>query len=375
MPRGIGDVQRAHTALGTADEVIDQRRVLYRAIAEFASGGAQPGSEELDSPAVRGHLGAVAAGARYDPGRCLPLSELVTPEFVTDVAGNVVRLASSPTASVVLADALRRIGEELRRHDATAPPPELLTDADACAATVFGVLEDGARLAAAVAPGLVRDLLPHIGLFAVLAGDPGGRLGSASAREFPGLVVVPEPTSALEVAEAIVHEGAHQKFFDLAMTRAMIDDPDGCAPFCTPSWAPPGAPAWPLEQAFAAWHAYCCLAVFAARAEQHPGLDLHPDSLLPHASGRAVELGDWLLGQGGFLGRDAHRFLAEMTGRSPTRSHRSAGDRGWVSSLVEGRRPAAVHRCGDRSLVVLDGGVDALELYWFLTVELDQQLT
>ena len=45
--------------------------------------------------------------------------------------------------------------------------------------------------------------------------DPSGRLGSASAREFPGLVLFPEPQTALEVAEALIHEGAHQKFFDL----------------------------------------------------------------------------------------------------------------------------------------------------------------
>ncbi len=33
-------------------------------------------------------------------------------------------------------------------------------------------------------------------------------MGSATVREYPGLVVVPQPTPPLEVAEALVHEGA-----------------------------------------------------------------------------------------------------------------------------------------------------------------------
>ena len=373
-----GDVRRAHSSLGTTDAVVDQRRVLYAAIAELAAAdspdGGPLGTEELDNPAVRGYLGAFMSGHVPDgPIRCRPLSDLVEPAFGTTVAGHAVRLASSASAPTALAGALGRIGAELQRHDAGAPPPTLVTSADrATADSAFRLLVDGVRLAVDTAPDLALDLLPHIGLVAVLARDANGRLGSASAREFPGLIVIPEVRTALEIAEAVVHEGAHQKFFDLAMTRSMLADPHGGAPLFVPSWARSGAPGWPLEQAFAAWHAYCCLSAFAD-AVAGENFAAVPDSLLPVASRRAAELGDWLVEQGAYLGPDAHLLVEQMIDRSPVAGDVHADDRTWVSSLSEGRSRTVVHRCGATSLVVVAADVPAL--YWVSTEELDLVLS
>ena len=88
-------------------------------------------------------------------------------------------------------------------------------------AAVVHTLTSGIELAVSVAPELALDLLPHVALFAVVDSECSGQLGSASLREFPGLILLPEPRSSVEVAEALIHEGAHQKFFDLAMTRSV----------------------------------------------------------------------------------------------------------------------------------------------------------
>lgn len=127
---------------------------------------------------------------------------------------------------------------------------------------------------------------------------------SASSRYFPGLVVIAQPSTPFEVAEALVHEGAHEKFFDLAITRSFFDMNSDTVEEFAPSWS--GA-RWPMEQVFAAWHAYQCLAQFA-----ESGVSGGPDSLLPLARERSSELGSWLRAHEDYLLGDARWMLRKV---------------------------------------------------------------
>jgi hypothetical protein len=321
----------------------------------------------LDSPAVRGHLGAVLAGdTHFVTSRCRSIDELVDESCKTEIGGCVVRLASTASAREGLADAVLRIGGELQRYGADAPRATLVTTVDRPdMRTLFGQLVKGIELAVHLVPALALDLLPHVSLFAVLAQDTSGRLGSASAREFPGLILIPEPRSPLEVAEALIHEGAHQKFFELATTRALFGVHSDPTPLFSPSWAPTGAPSWPIEQTFAAWHAYCCLSVFR---ESLGTLSIHDDSLLPYAEQRRVEIGEWLLAHGHALGRDGHAFLDAVLDRRPAREGTDTPV-DVALSVIAADGSSLVRRVGERTLVVTRSS--PVELLWLRSEDLD----
>jgi hypothetical protein len=364
-----GDVRRAHERLGRADEIVGQRRTLYAFAVELGAEGrgapfADPGPDVLDNPMVRGHLGEVLGGrSALAPDRLQPITELVAPGFATEVAGYAVRLASTPAAAAALAGAVERIGEELERHGDEDSGLRVLTVEDPGAERAWTTLVAGVELAARVAPFLARDLLAHVSLFAVaVPTDSSARLGSASAREYPGLVLIPTPRSPLEVAEALVHEGAHQKLFDLCTTRAMLGPLSVTAPRFEPSWAADRVTDWPLEQALAAWHAYRCLDVFSRALETAGGgVQIHDDSLLPKAAARAREIGDWLRGRGPFLGPDAHILIAALDGVGPSEGSRDVEDPTALERAIGGAgsrlRPA-----GSRTLVARPGVPP--ELFW-----------
>jgi hypothetical protein len=172
------------------------------------------------------------------------------------------------------------------------------------------------------------------------------------------MILIPEPEHPIEAAEALLHEGAHQKFFDFATTRTLFGMTEG-AQF-TPSWAHASAPAWQIEQAFAAWHAYCCLTAFAHALPKNAILP--PHSLLPKAEIRAAELGSWLLRNGKALGPDGHAMLYQILGRAPEDhwpdEDVSLSNLGYALGGPEWMtRPA-----GDR--VLLARRADPPELYW-----------
>lgn len=354
MPRlSGGEIRRAHAVIGCADVVLAQRRTLYAAVIELMTGDARPLSADvLDNPVTRGHVGAVLGGlADFAPNACAPLSDLVGPGYEAVIGGTTVRVASSPAAPGNLRGAMLVVERELERCGDSDARLTLLTAGDRAALRhAADVLTDGVRLAVAVEPELALDLVPHVGLFAVLRQSSTGRLGSASVREYPGLIMVPEPRTVLEAAEAVVHEGAHQKFFDLAVTSALLGAERRAAPRFQPSWAPPGSPGWGLEQTFAAFHAYCCLAAFSLALVVRDEVDLHAGSLLPVAHDRAAELGDFLLAQGEYLGRDGHVLLRELLGREPEQPSRD--DPETDVRAVLGGDLALVKSCGRRALIV-----------------------
>jgi hypothetical protein len=363
MHLDAGEIRRVHEAFDPPTDLIEQRRAVYRIaihlLSDSSSGDAS--ADVLDNPLVRGRLGEALTGAANFGVDCLhPVDELVADGYSTEVDGFEVRLASAAVAALALRPVLRRVADELSRHGDESWTPTVLVTDDERTAKAWRTLVAGIRLAVQVAPDLARDLLPHVALFAVCAREASDRLGSASAREYPGLVLLPEPESALEVAEALIHEGVHQKFFDLALTKTIFGEGTRAAPRFRPSWAPPEAPDWPIEQAFAAFHAYVCLGVFGAAGRGTFGHELvrHPHSLLPAAEGRAAEIGEWLLDRGSFLGPHGHLLLERLLGRTPAEIPASQISR-LDRRLFEG---AEVAHCGSRTLIGRRG--DSVELYW-----------
>lgn len=373
MDRRLGPVA-AHAALAPRDRLIDERRDLYTLAAELAGPPAvvdRTAPSVVDNPVTRGAVGrALAGGGVLRADDFVATSELASPRFVVTLGSHRLAIVSRGAARTLLADAIvsiaRQAGVAAGQDEAT----RLLTEDDG--APFLGAaarIAAGIRLARTVAPELMADLLPHVAVVAVVT--TGGRLGSASSRCYPGLVVVPAPVSAMEVAEALVHEGAHQKFFDLAITRDVLRASAAEVPGHRPSWSPPNT-AWPLEQVLAAWHAYMCLRSFWSVMSRRHRRSVARGSLLPLATRRSAELGAVLLDAGEHLGVDGHRLLSLLVGRSPATSpppvssealadlERWAGD----DSLVY-RRSAD----GERAVAGRTG--DPPQLYWVSGAELD----
>jgi hypothetical protein len=352
-----GDVARAHALLGTAQEVLAQRRAVYQAPIELCAADRSVARDldVLDHPVSRGHLGEVISGSTdYDPSALCALSASGSPVVV---AGRPVRVASTASAAEVLRPALRRVTGELSQHGTGTSPLAVVTAADPTFAEGRDLFLDGVRLALRHMPVLTSDLLPHLSLVALLHRGTAVRLGSASAREFPGLILLPEPRSALEAAEALVHEGAHVTLFDLAITRSVFGPAQYAAPGFSPSWGSAGQRPWALEQTLAACHAYFCLAAFAdTLGDDDP--EPSESSLLPKAATRAQEIGAWLRSQAGFLGADGRALLGALLGVPPPAGDTSGGHTVEIGSGDEG----FVRRVGDRTLVAHRGR--PIRLYW-----------
>ncbi|MGI5126292.1 aKG-HExxH-type peptide beta-hydroxylase [Pseudonocardia sp. CA-107938] len=347
MPSRAAALVAAHRLFGTPADIVRDRRVLFRALATVVGSPLAAAADGvLDNPVVRGRLGAAFVDGG-PAGTGTDLAELVASGCAVDVAGWPVRVASTPSAPRLLEPALRGVREALRAHgDHDAGPLVVTGDR---VRSVLPIVLAGIRLAVDAVPELAGDLLQHLALVALTDRRRSGRLGSASERDHPGLIVLPEPESPAEVAEALVHEGTHLVFFDLGVTRELLADGHWTAPAFRPSWAAATAPAWPMEQTFAAWHAYTALAALA-----ESGIDPAPGSLLPRARERAAELGEQVLHCGRYLGRDGHLFVTTLLGRAP----RPAPAIGRASAAPV----LAVHRSGRRTLTVRAGHPP--ELVW-----------
>lgn len=285
-----------HAALSPASELVDDRRALYRLALEMYAPGFELSDNLLDHPIVR-----------YEIGRALAGHDGLDPVRLKEVAAMRVRdagiaVAADPSAADVLEAPLRIVAPAGTR-------PQPLTEADGERfEAVLAIVAEGVRLFRALAPAMADDLLAHVSMLAVMKKETSGGVVSASSRYVPGIVLIDEPSLPMEVAEALVHEGAHEKFFELAITKEFLDVTAEEAEYFQNSWS--GA-RWPLEQTFAAWHAYSCLAHFSLSvgAEQ-----LGADSLLPKAKSRAAEIGKWLLEHERDLQGDARWLLHALTG-------------------------------------------------------------
>lgn len=306
-----------HAAIAPAQALVDERRTLYRLAVRLFSPDAGLSDNLLDHPVVRYEIGRALAGkGELDQDRLHRAAVL----RVRDAG---LPLVADPHAAELIEAPLRIV----------APPgvsPRPLTEADGDRFEAAArVVSDGVRLLRRLAPETAEDLLAHVALVAVLDGETSGGVVSASSRYVPGIVLIDEPATPMEVAEALVHEGAHEKFFDLAITRQFLDTHAEDAEFFENSWS---HARWPLEQTFAAWHAYSCLAQFAEVAGDEPA---GPFSLLPRARERADEIGRWLLAHAEDLRPDARWLLGALTGAGigaePPRAGRGASMEHHVS--------------------------------------------
>ncbi len=311
------DIPALHATIAPSSALHEQRRVLYQLAADLldVDGPQVLERDVIDSPQTRRQIGDALAGrSKFSCSRLVAVSALAA----VDCTAHGLRVVSRPEANTLLADALDDIGAELERQQEPSTGPRLLTEGDGRRFTAaLAVLRDGVALARSGSPELVEDLLTHVALVGVLDPQRTGGLASASSRTFPGLVLVEGCRSSIDVAEALIHEGAHQKLFDLGITHDLLTiDSDRCAPF-HPPWTPADR-FWSLETTLAACHAYACLARFAQDAGVTTGMRMVGfGSLLPVANDRSEIIGQWLLDNGGYLGNDAHTLLAGLFGRRP----------------------------------------------------------
>lgn len=308
------DAVQAHAALAPAALVVEERRILFRFVTdlldpEIIRTGLRP--EALDDPLVRHRIGEALAGRITLRG-----DDLAPTAFRAVTAGPAtLRVSVDRVTNGRLADALPVLHPEIA--DGTRPL-RLLHRGDEHLEATLATLGSGVALARSVSRRLVDDLLPHVTLVAVI--EPGSAIVSASSRFFPGLVLLDEPATPLEVAEALVHEGAHQKLFDLAMTRSFLDALSDTAEEFRPSWS---TAQWPFEQTLAACHAYFCLAQFA---DDLPDMSsVHAFSLLPEARERFTEISRWLLAHEDGLRADARHLLHTLCG-APEPAHPASAE-------------------------------------------------
>ncbi|HVW40325.1 MAG TPA: HEXXH motif-containing putative peptide modification protein [Amycolatopsis sp.] len=316
------DATAVHNALAPTSTLIAERRALYQMAHDlFSRTAAALSDEQLDNPLFRYRIGEALAGRI--PFGASPHDDLAG--VATGLAAGPARLnlVSGADANHRLADAMRVIHAQT---GAAGAPPRVLTAADADFPAARAIAAAGLRTALDVSPRLVGDLLPHMSLLAILDPATSGGLVSASSRLFPGLILIDRPSCPYDVAEALVHEGAHQKFFDLAITHDFLGADLTHDRMFHPSWS--GA-SWPVEQVIAAFHAYACLAQFgedvAARGDT---AELGPTSLLTIAREREAEIGRWLLRSEDALEVDARWFL-----RSFLRVHTDSPPPAEISQL------------------------------------------
>lgn len=288
-----------HARLAPAEALVDERRALYRLAVDLFAPGAGMSDNLLDHPIVRYEIGKALAGhGGLDLARLHEVAEM----RIRDVG---VAVAADPRAAELLGDPLRIVAPQ-----DTAPQPLTEADGERFDAAVE-IVAKGVQLFRRLAPATADDLLPHVSMLAVLKGETSGGVVSASSRYVPGIVLIDEPATPIEVVEALVHEGAHEKFFELAITREFLDSHAEEVEEFENSWS---HARWPLEQTFAAWHAYSCLAQFAEACD---GEQLGPVSLLPKARERADEIGSWLIAHEDDLRQDARWLLRALAGESP----------------------------------------------------------
>lgn len=361
------DIPAIHAAIATPSALRRERRALYQFAIELLrpDSSQQPGPDVLDpdvldSPVARHQLGEALAGrVVLSEADLVPLGALSRP----DTAVEGIDVASRPVANTLLARALETVWAELGRQRAAAGPAALLTeDYGELFASALAVLRAGATLARTVSPELADDLFGHIALVGIVDPQRAGRLASASPRNFPGLVLLETP-SRLAAAEALMHEGAHQALFDLAITHDLLNAASDRGPSFHPPWRPEHR--WPIEQTLAACHTYCCLARFEQDLRTSGQTDVvGTDSLLPHARARSEILGQWLVDNGDYLGADAHTLLAALLGYAPRELPAVESSSSVLPADYTVDTELEVRRCGSASRVLVGRPSRPPELYW-----------
>ncbi|MGD9525985.1 aKG-HExxH-type peptide beta-hydroxylase [Pseudonocardia sp.] len=302
-----------HARLSTSSALLATRRDLYRAalgtitVCDALLDADAVGDDMLDNPLFR-HAVEVAITTGQ------PVEETVVARVNATRSGRAAVHAGPIDMPVVsTSDADLRFADVIDALHAgelgflTRSAPEAFNSA-------CKLLQEGLDLAVRIVPDLVLDLFPHVGLIAMLDGARGNSpVHSGSLREFPGLLLVSRPQSAVDAAEMLLHESAHARLYDMLICHhIMFAGNDGCGPF-KPPWRARGTE-WPLEQTLAALHAYAILSEFADAGGQSVVEQAGSSSLLPHASVRRNMIGKWVLDRLRHFGPDATDLVSGLVG-------------------------------------------------------------
>lgn len=202
-------------------------------------------------------------------------------------------------------------------------------------AQMYRALSAGAELLGTLLPKITPGLFLHVHTIAVVdvadikyrdSESRADLFESASIDTIPGTIFLSPNSlrSAWHAAEALLHEAAHTRFFDLILTRLMLRP--GYAPEHSPTirayWNPPvpwNPNDWPIDRALIAFHVYPHLALLFTAMHHYSeslfslyapaeGLDL--TTAARTACARARYLGDQLRCSGSqHLGPDSHRLI------------------------------------------------------------------
>ena len=362
------DIPAVHAAIAPVSTLLRDRRCLYQLSTELLRPSADVNLEDgvAENPIVRHRIGEALAGrASLKPTDLVPISDLVGDSDRLDAGVCELAVAWRRESNRLLAAALDGVGAELGRQHAASGPLRLITEAGGeRAAAALEVLRAGVALARSTSRELIDDLLPHIALVGIIDPPSAGRMASASSRSFPGLVLLECPRSSINAAEALVHEGAHQKLFELAITRDLLTVHSDESPPFHPLWAP-DSQGWPLEQTLAAGHAYACLARFSHDwATSIGGLAVGTGSLLPVANERFEIIAGWLLDRGDHLGADAHALLAGLLGQQPHRGLSTANSPDRTGSCYTVDPGLQFRRRKDADRVLVGRPSQPPQLFW-----------
>lgn len=112
--------------------------------------------------------------------------------------------------------------------------------------------------------GWVEDILRSV---VVTAKDPGTHLMSGSVSSLPGMIHMSFPAGVMDMADALVHECAHQYFHLLRQVGPFVDGTDHSL-----YWSPPKRQHRPLDRILVAYHALANVLLFY-RAVDEAGID------------------------------------------------------------------------------------------------------
>ncbi|MBV9012838.1 MAG: hypothetical protein JO272_12455 [Pseudonocardiales bacterium] len=156
-----------------------------------------------------------------------------------------------------------------REHLCTGNAAHQLTGIDATDATV---VRAAVELLDRVLPRLTAGVLQHVAYLAQVIGPDA--FESASTRPIPSAVFVSEHcfSSPARLAEALLHEAVHHRFYDLQLTRSIFvrGYDTSTAPTIAPEWhARSTVTEWPLDRGLAAAHVYVHLTAWFQLLVEH----------------------------------------------------------------------------------------------------------
>jgi len=126
-----------------------------------------------------------------------------------------------------------------------------------------------------VLPELTPGLLRHVRYLAKITGPEAAE--SVSTREISGTVFVSARCfeAPERLAEALLHEAVHQRFYDLMLTRSIFVPTydTASAPTVAPEWhVDSPVKDWPADRALAAAHVYVHLTVWFQQLQYYGGI-------------------------------------------------------------------------------------------------------